>query len=356
MYRIYSQINGEKAVGLDEYYDSFSEANRTMRHMAALQAQKMGVESYISAIREGKYKSYRKYVADGLTHVFLKDSPLSPKKIRRLKDVIEDFEDECKEYPDDFWASEQAGEFLCFDFYFAQGLHLEFQIDYYSCDDILGNYVFLKDKTGSYKFMIEEEYKPETEDLKKVSNSANILLVYKELLNRSINTKLDLDNGSERSGQFLRGTTAKQISESPLVLSIKDKSLLEETVVNHINALKNLGIPIITYKFSKREAQYWAVRGVRNNYRYEIDLDFLDKVPDPIDASKLKAHVNPLLVLFVLKTSTKPMRQDDIARAIEEKYKVKLNRQAVSRNIKLLLEVNEPIKKNSKGYAFENEE
>jgi len=127
-----------------------------------------------------------------------------------------------------------------------------------------------------------------------------------------------------------------------------------ETIVKHIHTLKQLGIPIKQYKVSKEEKEFWKARNIRCNEGYEIDIDFLDKVPAPVDASELGVSIKPLLILFVLKTAKKPMRQADIIKEIREKYNVEIGRGAVGRHINFLINVAYPIKKSKDGYVYEN--
>ena len=125
-----------------------------------------------------------------------------------------------------------------------------------------------------------------------------------------------------------------------------------ETIVKHIKILKKLGIPIKQYKISKAEKEFWEARHKCYNEGYEIDPDFREKVPEPIDASGLGIQVNPLLVLFVLKSSDKPLRQADMIEVIKEKYNVNIARAAVGRHIDLLKGFGYPIEKTKNGYIF----
>lgn len=359
IYRLYSQNNDEDAVCDLKEYATFWDAEIVLRKMIAEQGKKMNVAAYISAIRKGKNRNYRKIIADALKNIFLESEPLSVEKIKQMKASIEDFTFDCclgdKEPMDDFDAYTEGGRIVIIEFHFDQKLHVEFDINTdfdYNNDGIIGEYFFIQDRNGKFKVNIEEDVKPVT--LEKEYNSANIIYVYKSLCNDALEVKKAIDEDHINPHNVLRGITPKQIQKGSQHFYGKQSTLSTETIVKHIHALKQLGIPIKQYKVSKEEKEFWKTRNIRCNEGYEIDIDFLDKVPAPVDASELGVSIKPLLILFVLKTAKKPMRQADIIKESREKYNVKIGRGAVGRHINFLINVAYPIKKSKDGYVYEN--
>ena len=360
-YRVYSQIN-EEAMAWDAIvYDNFAAAQSAMRNMMAATGQRMNIAAYISAILKGKNSGYRKIIADALTNIFLETEPLSAEKIIQMKDTIEDFDLDCcfgdKEPTADFKAYVESGKIIIIKFNFDQKLHVEFDIntDFGNNNDgIIGSYFFIKDRNGKFKANVEEEIKRVTLD--KESNSANIICVYKSLYDNAREVKREIEEYHIDPNYIARGMTTKEIQKSSQNFYAKQSVLSAETIVKHIHTLIQLGIPIKQYKVSKEEKEFWEARNIRCNEGYEVDIDFLDKVPEPTDASKLGVGVKPLLILFVLKDAEKPMRQADIIEALRQKYTVDIGRVAVGRHIELLNRFGYPIEKCKDGYIFKEKE
>ena len=88
-YRLYSQTNDENAVYDPDEYKTFSDAEIVLRKMIAEQGEKMNVAAYISAIRKGKNRTYRKIIADSLKNIFSKTEPLSVEKTKYTHAVVE---------------------------------------------------------------------------------------------------------------------------------------------------------------------------------------------------------------------------------------------------------------------------
>ena len=334
-YCIYTQINDEREKRDSMVYNTFSEAESALFGMIAKHGGKMNASAYICAIRNGKYKSYRKSVADALDGIFSDSLSLSVERIKRMADAIEDFKDDCldgkKVYPDDFFADCDERTVII-DFLFDRELHLEFDIESDQPDGtVLYSYFYMQDRSCSFKARIEEIVLSTAKG--KTSNSANILYVYKRLLRDAKEAKDAMKTISVE--QVRRGITVKRIKDDPYGTG----ALSEETIVKYIKTLNKLGIPIKHYKVSREEKEFWEARHICCNEGYEIDIDFLDKVPDPVDASGLGDKVSPLLVLFVMKTAEKPMRQADIIKALREKYNVEIGRVAVGRHINFLIDV-----------------
>ena len=351
IYRLYSQNNDEDAVCDPKEYATFWDAEIVLRKMIAEQGKKKNVAAYISAIRKGKNRAYRKIIADALKNIFLEAEPLSVEKIKQMKASIEDFTFDCclgdKEPMDDFEAYTEGGRIVIIEFNFDQKLHVEFDINTdfdYNNDGIIGNYFFIQDRNGKFKVNIDLEIKNDLP--KKKSNSSAIVFVYKKLIDDAYDVMKAINEDHISPNKVLRGITSKKIKGTNTNISV-------ETIDNHINTLKKLGIPIKQYKVSKEEREFWEARHIRCNEGYEIDIDFLDKVPESVDASNLGISVNPLLVLFVLKSSDKPMRQADIIIAIKEKYNVSIARAAVGRHIDLLKKFGYSIERSKDGYILE---
>lgn len=349
-YRIYSQTNDENAVYDPDEYKTFSDAEVVLRKMIAEQGKKMNVAAYISAIQKGKNRDYRKIIADALKNIFLETEPLSVEKIKQMKESIEDFTLDCclgdKEPMDDFDAYIEGGRIVIIEFNFDQKLHVEF--DVYSDEDdgsVIESYFFMQDSDTKYKVCAEKRVK--------TNNASNILGVYRILLNDAYEVKKAIEEDRISPDKVLRGITPEKIQKRYIIQTMMTQSMTIETIENHIKALKKLGIPIKQYKVSRAEKEYWEARHICCNEGYEIDIDFLDKVPEPIDASELGDKVNPLLVLFVMKTAEKPMRQADIIKALREKYNAEIGRVAVGRHINFLIDVAYPIKKSKDGYVYE---
>lgn len=359
IYRLYSQNNDEDAVCDPKEYATFWDTEIVLRKMIAEQGKKMNIAAYISAIRKGKNRNYRKIIADALKNIFSETESLSVDKIKQMKESIEDFAFDCclgdKEPMDDFEAYIEGGRIVIIEFHFDQKLHVEFDINTdfdYNNDGIIGNYFFIQDRNGKFKVNIEEDLK--CVDLEKEYNSANLIYVYKCLCNNALMVKKAIDVYHINPNDVLRGITPKQIQKGSQNFYGKKSVLTTETIVKHIRSLIQLGIPIKQYKVSKSEKEFWEARNIKCNEGYEIDIDFLDKVPEPVDASKLGVGIKPLLILFVLKTAEKPMRQTDIIEAIYKNYNVKIGRRAVGSHIDFLINVAYPIKKSQNGYIYEN--
>ena len=350
IYRVYFQINEEATVWDTTEYDSFWAAESKMRNMIAEQGQKMNIASYIYAIRKGKNRSYRKIIADALTNIFLEAEPLSVEKIKQMKDAIEDLTFDCafgeKEPTAEFEAYTEGGRIVIVEFNFDQKLHVEFDINTdfeYNNDGIIGSYFFIQDRNGKFKVNVDFDVKIDLP--KKKSNSSSIIFVYNGLVNDAYSVKKAIEEEHIAPNDVLRGITPQKIKGINPNISV-------ETINNHINTLKKLGIPIKRYKVSKEEKEFWKARNIRCNEGYEIDIDFLDKVPEPVDASELGVHANPLLILFVIKTANRPMRQADIIEALREKYNVEIGRAAVGRHIELLISFGYDIEKSKDGYIL----
>ncbi len=350
-YRLYSQNNDENAVYDPKEYETFSDAEAVLRKMIVEQGKRVNIASYISAIRKGKHRNYRKIVADALKNIFLETDPLSAEKINQMKKAIEDFNFDCclgeKEPMDDFEAYTEGGRIVIIEFNFDQKLHVEFDVNadfYYNNDGVIESYFFIQDRNG--KFKVNIDYNIKIDFPKTKSNSSSIVFVYNGLIREAYYVKKAIEEDHIPPNDIPRGITPKKIKGINPNISV-------ETIRNHIKTLKKLGIPIKLHKVSKEEKEFWETRHIRCNEGYEMDVDFLDKVPEPIDASNLGISVNPLLVLFVLKSSDKPMRQADIIAAIKEKYNVSIARTTVGRHIELLNNFGHPIKKCKDGYIFE---
>lgn len=358
IYRLYSQDNDENAVYDPKEYETFSEAEVILRKMIADQGKRMNIASYISAIRKGKNRNYRKIIADALKNIFLETEPLSVEKVKQMKTSIEDFTFDCclgdKESMDDFEAYTEGGRIVIIEFHFDQKLHVEFDINTdfdYNNDGIIGNYFFMQDRNGKFKVNIEEEIL--VFDIPASSKSANILLVYYCLLHNAYKVKDMLTMFPEFSDRIPRGIMPDAIQRGISALTADRILLSTESIVKHIKTLKALGFPITHYKVSKEEKEFWKARNKHCNEGYELAPDFLGKLPEPIDASSLGDNINPLLVRFVLQTAKKPMRQNDIIEAILEKYNVSIKRAAIGRNIDLLRRFGYSIKRSNDGYVLE---
>ena len=343
-YRLYSQINYEQKVYDFKRYKTFSEAETVLREMIAAQGKKMNIASYISAIRKGKNRNYRKIIADALKNIFLETEPLSAEKITLMQNAIDDYNDDCqagdKEPMNDFNAYIEE-RIVILEFNFNEKLHLEFDINTQDSfnDGIFYSYFFIEDSTGKFKVNIDPE--TETDLPQKRSNSSSIVCVYTCLTDHAYHAEDELTCPNH----IPRGMTPKEMKKI-------NSHISTETIVKHIKILKKLGIPIKQYKISKAEKEFWEARHKCYNEGYEIDPDFREKVPEPIDASGLGIQVNPLLVLFVLKSSDEPLRQADMIEVIKEKYNVNIARAAVGRHIDLLKGFGYPIEKTKNGYIF----
>ncbi|MBQ8393499.1 MAG: hypothetical protein IJX51_06985 [Clostridia bacterium] len=349
IYRIHYQINEEAKVSNPTEFDSFLTAESIMRNMIAKQGRQMNVASYISAIRKGNNPEYRSLIADVLENLFSESEPMSPERIKQMKETIEDFNLDCRwgdREPVDNFRAKIDGRAVIFDFLFDQHLHFEFDVKSDATDGtVIYSYLFIKDRKCKLLVSVDIDIKEDNMPQNR-SNSASILLVYRTLINDALEVKEAIEKHHMIPGNVLRGITPKKISEACEGLSV-------ETVVKHIKTLKMLGIPIKLYKASKYDKEIAKQLLIRCDEGYEIDIDFFDKVPKPIDASAFGIHVNPILVLFVLKTSNKPMRQDDIIKRIKEEYKVSIARAAVGRHINMLKIIGHSIKKSKDGYILE---
>lgn len=352
IYRLYSQVNDEQPVCDPTEYATFSEAEDALKKMIAVQGKKMNVASYISAIRKGKNGDYRKVVADALENIFSENEPFSFEKIERMLEAVEDFNTDCclgEASPiNDFRAVDEGG-ILVLDFGFDQRLHLEFDV-YSDAPNgaLLNSYFFLKDRNVKYKVNVEDDI------LEKVSNSANILYVYHRLLADAREVKRMIDEDHISPNRVLRGVTPEDMQKNACFFAGKQNHLSVETIVKHIHTLQQLGIPIKRYKISPAEKEFWEARHMPYNEGYEIDPDFGDRVPVPVDAGGWGAHVFPLLVLFIMKSAGRPMRQADIIEAMKKKYNVKIDRKTVARHMELLMAADTPIEKTKDGYVFDN--
>ncbi len=354
-YRLYSQNNDENVVYDPKEYTTFWDAEIVLRTMIAEQGKKMNVAAYISAIRKGKNRNYRKIIADALENIFLESDPLSVEKIRQMKAAIEDFTFDCclgdKEPMNDFEAYTEGGRIVIIEFNFDQRLHVEFDINADISDgSVIESYFFIQDRNSKFKVNIQEDYP--VFDIPASAKSANIMLVYYCLLHNAYKVKDMLRLFPEFSDRIPRGITPKAIQRGISALTADRILLSTESIVKHIKTLKALGFPITHYKVSKEEKEFWEARNKHCNEGYEIAPNFLGKLPEPIDASSLGDNINPLLVRFVLQIAKKPMRQNDIIEAILEKYNVSIKRVAVGRHIELLRRFGYLIEKSKDGYSL----
>ena len=317
-YRIESQTNQKTVVKHPEVYESFSDAQAALKQMMAEQGKKMNISRYITAIRKGKHRDYRREIANILKSIFSEKEPFCIKTIKQLSNTLEDFQYACregeKEPTDNFDAWQESGSTLLFDFYFDQQLHLEFYISDETDDWFFYDYFFMKDKNGSFKANIEKAEPPAPPKEKK-PNSKNLVAVYEYLRN------------TDTSHRPYREVTDTELQ--------KQTEMSKETVRAHMDRLIALGLPITKSAHQK----------------YYIDLSRINDIPNKVDASALGDGVNPLLILFVLKAASGPMRQKAVIDEVYAKYNRSIKRAAVGRNIDLLKNVY-PIEKTANGYVW----
>lgn len=327
-------------------YRTVEEAMNAAKKAVVDYAHTLQVNDYISRIREGINKGYRTVVADyweeffssptfsELTHVVPFEEDSDEYVVDTVEEDVGNGDEDCEyvEPPvdplDDFFCGIE--EFDITEFYFKRALHMETnwrQASYNAsyCERLLD-----KIEEGGFEGGAQLVFDMSTTDhrvavtvsrAQKTTHSENIIFVYRML------------DSSPRDREDIQSYIWEDFG---IYLSLK-------TIGKHLDTLRKLCVPI-------------AYQGIN---RYTLDQKngyYLDSAVScemkREEVAALGSSVNCILVLFTLQHASKPMRQADIIRWIEENYGVKIGRVAVSRQIDSLIDMRYRIQKNKDGYIL----
>lgn len=310
----------------------FTDHNEVLNEVKAVivkYAQKMGINAYISAIRQGINAKYRAAIADYLESFFSSDVFDGYSDSRPFDDTPEDYLDEPCESIDpitDFECISEAGVDII-SFNFGNRLSIETNLFYGTDSEVL--FFVLKSTKHRVEVTVNEAFVEW--HLEKPRSSANILFVYRCLT--------DVPKTREQICAQIKRYANTDVSP--------------KTVGKHLKSLRALGVPIAHKGINKYLRAENASLGVADQVGFYLENDRPLCEAVPAEIGNIGTRVYSLLVLLTLQCASEPMLQADILRRIEKKYGVSINRAAVGRHLKMLEELGYPISKTKAGIVLE---